>query len=330
MFARRMLYIAALTGAVTFHLFYTEFDSYLLLLALLVLPVLSFALSLPAMLRVRVRLIAPESVARGAAAELTVRMECAGTLPTGGMRLRLYSHNRLTGEEPYPPRVYLPAGCTQSVKLPIHTAHCGCIAFAAARVRVLDHLGLIALPVRRCAPVLVTVLPVPAAPDPVPKLFDFASYDLRPKPGGGFSEEHELRPYREGDPLVSVHWKLSSKHDSLIVREALEPRVKPVILSFDMAGAPEALDATLAQLAWLSNRLSAHHIAHLLQWYDADGRLVSERVTGKQSFDRLLKRLLSRPAAERALPRVAPHTAAGYFHIAAGADRVARGSEAQP
>ena len=100
MFARRMLYIAALTGVVTFHLFYTEFDSYLLLLALLALPALSFALSLPAMLRVRVRLIAPESVARGAAAELTVRMECAGTLPTGGMRLRLYSCLLYTSPSP--------------------------------------------------------------------------------------------------------------------------------------------------------------------------------------------------------------------------------------
>ena len=91
MFARRMLYLAALIGAVTFHMFYTEFDSFLLLGALLALPALSLAVSLPAMLRVRVQLLAPECVRRGAKAELTVRLTAAGALPVGGVRLRLCS-----------------------------------------------------------------------------------------------------------------------------------------------------------------------------------------------------------------------------------------------
>lgn len=315
MFARRMLYLAALIGAVTFHMFYTEFDSFLLLGALLALPALSLAVSLPAMLRVRVQLLAPECVRRGAKAELTVRLTAAGALPVGGVRLRLCSHNRFTGAEPYPLRVYLPAGGSQSVQVPIDTAHCGCIAFAAARLRVLDHLGLFALPVRRGAAAFTTVLPVPTPPDPIPKLFDFAAHDLRPKHGGGFSEEHELRPYREGDPVVSVHWKLSSKLDALIVREAMEPRVKPVLLAFDVAGGPAALDSILDQLAWLSARLSAHGLQHLLQWHDSAGKLRCERVTDARSLEQLLRRLLARPAAERPLPQTAPRTAGGYYHV---------------
>lgn len=315
MFARRMLYVAVLLGVVTFHLFYTEFDSYLLLVSLLVLPVLSLAVSLPAMLRVRVSLEAPESVRHGAKAELTVHLSCAGQMPVGGLRLRLCSHNRLTGGEPYPPRVYLPAGGSQALKLPIDTSHCGCIGFAVARVRVIDHLGLFALPVRHSAAVTTTVLPVPAPPEPLPKLFDYAAYDLRPKPGGGFSEEHELRPYREGDAIVSVHWKLSSKLDALVVREPMEPRIRPVLLTFDMAGAPDALDSMLSQLSWLSGRLSGHGFAHLLQWHDSEGRLHSERVADVQSFDRLLRRLLSQPAAERALPQTPPMSAGAYYHV---------------
>lgn len=310
-----MLYLATLLAVVTFHMFYTEFDSALLLGALLALPALSLAVSLPAMLRVRLKLSAPARVRRGERAELTVRVVSPGRLPVGGLRLRLYSHNRLTGEEPYPPRVYVPAGGSQTFRVPIDTAHCGCIALAAARVRVMDHLGLFALPVRRCAPAYTTVLPVPAPPDPVPKLFGFAAHDLRPKPGGGFSEEHELRPYREGDPIVSVHWKLSSKLDSLVVREAMEPRMRPVLLTFDVAGAPDALDSTLDQLAWLSGRLSAHHLQHVLQWHDGAGRLHAERVADAHALEPLLRRLLSHPAAERALPQAAPRTAGGYYHV---------------
>lgn len=328
-----MLYLATLLAVLTFHMFYTEFDSALLLGALLALPALSLAVSLPAMLRVRLKLSAPARVRRGERAELTVRVLSPGRLPVGGLRLRLYSHNRLTGEEPYPPRVYVPAGGSQTFRVPIDTAHCGCIALAAARVRVMDHLGLFALPVRRCAPAYTTVLPVPAPPDPVPKLFGFAAHDLRPKPGGGFSEEHELRPYREGDPIVSVHWKLSSKLDSLVVREAMEPRMRPVLLTFDVAGAPDALDSTLDQLAWLSGRLSAYHLQHVLQWHDGAGRLHAERVADAHALEPLLRRLLSHPAAERALPQAAPRTAGGYYHVrpaAPAARQAAQGAGKRP
>ena len=155
-----------------------------------------------------------------------MRVVSPGRLPVGGLRLRLYSHNRLTGEEPYPPRVYVPAGGSQTFRVPIDTAHCGCIALAAARVRVLDHLGLFALPVRRVRAGIhdgaARAHPARPGPEAVRLLPRTTS---GPSPAAAFSEEHELRPYREGDPIVSVHWKLSSKLDSLVVREAMEPRI---------------------------------------------------------------------------------------------------------
>lgn len=326
MFARRMLYLATLIGVVAFHLFYTEFDSYLLLAALLALPAISLAVSLPAMLGARITLSAPAMVQRGRKAELTVRLTSGGrgSLPVGGARFRLVSHNRFTGAEPYPARVYLAAGSAQTIRIPIDTAHCGCILHAAAHVRVLDHLGLIALPVRRCAAAATTVLPAAAPPDPVPKLFDYAAYDLRPKPGGGFSEEHELRPYREGDAIVSVHWKLSSKLDSLIVREPMEPRIKPVLLTFELSGTPTALDAMLSELTWLSNRLSAHGLAHMLEWRDGAGRIHTERVTDERALETLLRRLLASPAAAHALPPASvPPTVGAYYHV--GGKRPAAG-----
>ena len=293
MFARRMLYLATLIGVVAFHLFYTGFDSYLLLVSLLALPVISLAVSLPAMLGTRITLSAPAVVQRGKKAELTVQLASGcGALPVGGARFRLISHNRFTGAEPYPPRVYLAAGSAQTIRIPIDTAHCGCILHAP--------------------------------PDPVPKLFDYAAYDLRPKPGGGFSEEHELRPYREGDAIVSVHWKLSSKLDSLIVREPMEPRIKPVLLTFELCGTPTALDAMLAELNWLSDRLSAHGLAHMLEWRDGAGRIHTERVTDEKALETLLRRILASPAAAHALPPASvPPKMGAYYHV--GGKRPAAG-----
>ena len=91
--------------------------------------------------------------------------------------------------------------------------------------------------------------------------------------------------------------------------------MRPVLLTFDVAGAPDALDSTLDQLAWLSGRLSAYHLQHVLQWHDGAGRLHAERVADAHALEPLLRRLLSHPAAERALPQAAPRTAGGYYHV---------------
>ena len=190
-------------------------------------------------------------------------------------------------------------------RLPLDTKHCGTVDLAAAHIRLYDHLGLFVIPLRRKANVSVTVLPRPAAPDPIPKLFDYAAYDLRPKRGGGFSEEHELRPYREGDAIVSVHWKLSGKLDSLIVREPMVPRLKPVTLLFDLAGKPDALDAAFDELSWLSERLCAAHLTHIVQYYDHHDRLRSERIADRAALDRLLRRMRATPASEEPIVQTA-------------------------
>ena len=88
-------------------------------------------------------------------------------------------------------------------------------------------------------------------PQPLPR--------WKPKPGGGYSEEHELRPYRPGDPANSIHWKLSSKTGDLIVREAQELQNQAIYVVLSPEG---DIDRSLEVLSWLSRRLSAMELAH--------------------------------------------------------------------
>uniref|UniRef100_UPI0026078DF8 DUF58 domain-containing protein n=1 Tax=uncultured Flavonifractor sp. TaxID=1193534 RepID=UPI0026078DF8 len=89
---------------------------------------------------------------------------------------------------------------------------------------------------------------------------------LRPRPGGGPGEDYDLREYRAGDPLRSVHWKLSSKLDELVVRETLEPQQAAIVVTYDHFGPPEALDRTFAQLCALSRWLLEQERPHHIQW----------------------------------------------------------------
>ena len=98
------------------------------------------------------------------------------------------------------------------------------------------------------------MLPTPTEPVPNPELVASSAQVLKPKPQG-FSEEHELRPYRAGDSINLIHWKLSSKMDEPIIREPQELIRKHIILAVDLPESYEAQENLLDQLCWLSDTL---------------------------------------------------------------------------
>ena len=102
-------------------------------------------------------------------------------------------------------------------------------------------------------------------------------------------QDYDLREYRAGDSLRSIHWKLSSKKDELVVRETLEPRQAEVILTYDHFGTPEELDRTFDELAALSRLLLDKGRAHHIQWAaPASGQVEDRTVDGEQALTCLL------------------------------------------
>ena len=61
---------------------------------------------------------------------------------------------------------------------------------------------------------------------------------------------------------------MSAKTDKLIVREAEEPDLGLVVLSFDFSGTRTQLDSTLRQLLWLSGWLTDREVIHQIDWLD--------------------------------------------------------------
>ena len=119
---------------------------------------------------------------------------------------------------------------------------------------------------------------------------------LRPRPGGGPGEDYDLRLYRPGDPLRSVHWKLSSKREALVVKEVLEPRRAAIVLTYDHFGPPEELDAALERLCALSRWLLARGRPHHIRWADPAGGTAGRLVDGEEALGACLAQALSTPA----------------------------------
>lgn len=329
MLRRRIFYGLALGCALLFQICFTGYLATFLLVLTLVFPVFSLLLSLPGMLRCRLSLSpARPGVTRGGTCRWTVTLENSSRLPLARLSYRQEERNLLTGGHAAVSRALSGASRGWRGGEEADTAHCGVLVCTLSRTRVCDLLGLFTLPLAPPPPARLPVLPAPADPEALPALprGGRESAGLRPRPGGGPGEDYDLRAYRPGDPMRTVHWKLSSKWDELVVRETLEERRVALVLTFDLFGTPEALDRTFDRLNALSRLLLHRERPHCIQWADpVSGVPHSRLVDGECALLSCLDEVFSTPAppAGRSILD-APLRVAGYegpvhhVHLTAG------------
>ena len=286
----RILYGLFLLAAVIFHSFYTGWFSFFLLVFAVLLPVFSLLVSLPAMLRAAYEAELPVRCFCGQAAQYQLTARHTAKLPVSRCRLRLTVTDAVGGEVR---QQKLELAGTLGFSLRIDTRHAGVQTFQLEKGRVCDALGLFSLPLRLPDACSIAVEPEPQEPAELPNLSRFQYRSYHPKPGGGFSEIHDLREYRPGDSLHEIHWKLSAKTDKLIVREAEEPNLGLIVLSFDFSGTRTQLDSTLRQLLWLSDWLIEQEVAHQIDWLEPDGLVPhSKAIKTPEDLTDLLRTLL--------------------------------------
>ena len=257
-----ILYLLAVAAVWIFRLSYLGWFGGFLFWLVVLLPPVILLVSLPSMLSLKLRLEAPETVIRGEKADYSLLFSNARRLPSGLIRVRVEICNLYTGETENGDYQfdavrntvsYLPIPCDRSGTLRVRVLSWSCT----------DLIGLFRL--RKAAPdaVFCCILPQPKAPDAAAakEALTEAQPRMKPKYGGGFAEDHELRIYRPGDMMNSVHWKLSGKTDELIVREALIPENDKTYVLLQKTGKDER---GLETLYWLSLQLNANEIPHVI------------------------------------------------------------------
>lgn len=266
MAARRILYAVLVGMAVLFQIFFRFYLSTFVLVLILVLPILSLLLALPGWMGSMASAVPEASlVTVGGSARFRIILYHSSFLPLIRPRVRLGWTNQLTGESG---ESKLTLTARKPAELTVPAAHCGRLVCRVEGAACCDLLGLFPLPVRKGPERAVLILPVHLELEGKEELAagENAGTVLRPRPGGGPGEDYDLREYRVGDPLRSVHWKLSSKKDELVVRETLEPQQAAIVVTYDHFGPPEDLDRTFAQLWALSRWLLQQDRPHHIQW----------------------------------------------------------------
>lgn len=306
MLVRRVVYLASLASGVVFFFAYRQWFAWVVLLWLVGLPLLSLAVSLPVMLRAQVRLNCPSQVQMGELAVPELSVQCR--LPLPPVRYHMQVKNCFTGEF----FLYEPEEA-------LLTDHCGGLEVKPWKVYIYDYMGLFRYRVRKLSGCRVLVLPTAVAAPELTQLRQQHANAWKPKTGGGFAENHDLRLYRPGDDLRHIHWKLAAKTGKLVYREPIEPQDGMLRLSLVLSGSEETLDRKLGRLRWIQSHLVKEQLPFEVLCLTEGGLLRFAVTDDASAHEAMAAILLSRKAPEQAaLPE--QFEEARSWHIGGGTD----------
>lgn len=285
----RIIYFLWLLFCVNFFVWYYGPDAWYILFFTLVLPIISLILTLISRRYVTIELTAPNHTERGTDSEVDICVRYSGPMVCP----RVYARFSLGNYRAKGQSAKLVLYPNSPISLPLRTVHCGVLSCTIEKTGLYDHLGLFRIPLNITSNLTTMVTPVAKAPDQMPDISSFSAVSYRPKYGGGFSEIHEMREYRPGDAIRDIHWKLSAKSDSLIIREAQVPDNQLAVITFDIIHSGSLYDSVLDKLLWTSKYLLENSIPHDICWIDPETHSVSSfSISSTQDINSLFSTLL--------------------------------------
>lgn len=296
---RIIIYIAALVASFFSFIYCETWITLLLFIAAILIPILSGLLGLLGARRISYHVSAPQSVICGDRLDIMV-------CDNGGSKTLNYSVT-MTIDYGYGEigewRVELYDGSSAAHTL--LTERCCAIRCSIKSAFAYDALGLFRLRLRPVNDAVICVLPQPQRPESLPGYSLAVHRAYMPKYGGGFAEVHDMRAYRPGDSMRDIHWKLSAKTDSLVVREPQRPVYSSVVITIDLEAPSQSLDGKLASLLWVSGWLLKNNVEHEVCWLDpADGQAQHFSVTSAAEHVPMVREMLVRRVT-RPLPSIA-------------------------
>ena len=257
MWKNRTVYIIVLTGAALFSIMYPFWFSRYFMVMLVVLALFDFIISLPGMFFNHISYSSAKIYDHGEDAAFVFTVHNKKRFKIKFIKIKMKS----TCEDLICRRYSVIRSENGSrCEMKIDSSHSGLTVYEAKRIWIVSYLGLFCIPVKLSFRTPVLILPISIKPPNTVALPQ--GTQLRPKPGGGFSDEHDLRPFRFGDTNRSIHWKVSAKLDTLIIREPLTPLTHSRLIHVSKWNDHIERDMILGRLRWVSEYLSKWNLPH--------------------------------------------------------------------
>ncbi|MCH5193284.1 MAG: DUF58 domain-containing protein [Oscillospiraceae bacterium] len=278
-----------------FHVLYKGDLSFILLVFLIVLPIVLFII-----LVIQTRLLTVTISSDGAAAErgkpsiLRLTLHNRFFLPVTACKIAVRYTGRFAPDKGVSGKysVIVPVNHLdkETVSLSFTAEHCGVVEISIGHIVLCDFLGITRLRKKINCREKIIVLPcvfyvnADLESSFVSDLESNSFSQIRP--GDDPSEIFQLREYRDGDRHNRIHWKLSSRSESFIVKELSLPISSKILILCDFSGCETAseTDAVLDMAATLSFFLAERGTDHAVTAAANDLTLMNADISGTDEF----------------------------------------------
>ncbi len=298
-----LLYIFLFLFGLIISIFYLEFGTVAIMGLLITVPAAMLVFLICQRFRITVAVDSKNPVSekdemdRPARAVITLSVENDNkVLPVTKGIAQVQYENKFSGEKgKMKIRFSVDAGKKRDRRIPVVMQNCGNVAIRVKKVRIYDYLSIFAWTVgKNFETQNVLVLP------PLRDMYlgrdrwynetseDSDRFSLYKK-GDDPSEIFNVREFMDGDKIQRIHWKLSGKTGSLMVKEGSLPLTKVVNIFIDLCVHGSSSKKDARQRHEDSNLLvqgiysvSMYMIEHVIPqnyiWYDRENDVIQERI----------------------------------------------------
>lgn len=281
------VYSVSLISTFIFFLCYKMWVSWFCLIVMLLIPFLALGMCIIASRTFTFRSESPGSCPLGDPAYIRIM--------TGGIasyfafsRIRTVVTDRMAGTSRKMTIMVHDSGITN---IPLDTSHCGSYSYKMLRLEIYDLFGFFRITRNINKDNEFLVKPVPSMPEVMPDMYGFKAKSLR-KAKQPNTEIYDIREYQTGDPVKSIHWKMSAKKDKLLVKEPLEEYGGHSRILLKLTDDRDKLDLHLGQILFTSIFFLEHETSHKIRVIPPDRSEVSFDVESEADLERAMGMIL--------------------------------------
>ncbi|MGN0778325.1 MAG: DUF58 domain-containing protein [Aristaeellaceae bacterium] len=295
------------------YLFENNTASRMLLVCSLVLPFIDWVMVTVAMRHLRFRMELPEQAEKNS--DIPIEVHVDGTVPMVRFFAELQSENRLTDETVQYASWVRQTACSYLMQ----TEHCGMLHLRL-KLTVSGLLGLFERTAGENRQGVVWVLPT-VEPVQIVLREDGALQEgntvATRRPWQDVSDSSGIREYVPGDPVRMIHWKLSEKMDTLMLREDAYAVSEQLLLAVDCSSAVdgEAVSDMTEMLFSISHALLDNGIPHGVLWHPASAVQPELRRIESPMEQAAFETDYFSVTPHRSLPLAATEAAQQYAHV---------------
>lgn len=306
MVKNRCLWALWLLGIGMLYLFKNDIEARIILIASFFIPALLIIFAWIAVRKVDASLEVPEVCGKGTSVGGKIMIRNGSILPALRVSCTIKCQNMLTGERKEEKlRIVLMTKGEKCLSFDAGSDYCGKLHISIADCRLRDMFGLSAWKLKPPAEKTLVVVAETFEPqvtivENVNAIIDSDTYSMT-KSGSDPSETFAIREYVPGDSIKSIHWKLSQKSESLMVREYGFPIINQILLLFEASclaeygiPTPKQTDAMAEAFLSISASLAKQGIFHTIGWrHSESGLFISHEIRFMEELDAVTEEFLS-------------------------------------